>query len=104
MFLLKSLVGSVVAENSPMLVKAPPAWFQNTGDKKTTSAPEKPVSLKPKLAAAPEASKPEVSKSEATLGKSSSKNNGGGAIDFIALMNRQIEEFKICLLVASNKW
>jgi len=55
---LKSSVGSVVADNSPMPVEAPPARRQNTGDKKTTNTPEKPAASKPKPAVATETSKP----------------------------------------------
>jgi len=53
---LKSSVGSVAAENSPTPVEAPPARRQNTGDKKTTSTPEKLASSKPKPAVASETS------------------------------------------------
>ncbi|ORY26738.1 hypothetical protein LY90DRAFT_513675 [Neocallimastix californiae] len=96
---LKSSVGSVAAENSPTPVEAPPARRQNTGDKKTTSTPEKPAASKPKPAAAaetskPEASKPEASKPGATQGESSSKSNNAGAMDFAALLSKQMEEFK----------
>ena len=59
---LKSSVGSVVAEISPRPVETLPAQRQNTGDKKTTSAPEKSAVSKPKPAMAPEASKSEASK------------------------------------------
>ena len=53
---LKSSVGSVTAENSFTPVEAPPARRQNTGDKKTTSTPEKLASSKPKPAVASETS------------------------------------------------
>jgi len=59
---LKCSVGSVVAENSPTPVEAPPARRQNTRDKKTTSAPEKPATSKPKPKVVPEASKSEATK------------------------------------------
>ena len=53
---------------------------QNTGDKKTTSIPEKPAESKPKPTAAHETSKLEANKPEASnpgtiQGESSSKNN-----------------------------
>ncbi|ORY08494.1 hypothetical protein LY90DRAFT_519023 [Neocallimastix californiae] len=96
---LKSSVGSVTAENSFTPVEAPPARRQNTGDKKTTSTPEKPAALKPKPAVAAETSKPEASKPEArkpgiTQGESSNKNNNAGAMNFAALLSKQMEEFK----------
>jgi len=89
----------VVAENSPTLVEAPPSRLQNTGDKKTTSTPEKPAASKPKPATAPETSKPEASIPEAskpgtTQRESSSKSNNAGAMDFVALLSNQMEEFK----------
>ncbi|KAG4097198.1 hypothetical protein H8356DRAFT_1351702 [Neocallimastix lanati (nom. inval.)] len=51
-----------------------------SGDKKTTSIPEKPAESKPKPTAAPETSKLEANKPEASnpgtiQGESSSKNN-----------------------------
>jgi len=91
---LKSSVGSVVADNSPLPVEAPPARRQNTGDKKTTNTPEKPAASKPKPAVAPETSKPEASKPGATQRESSSKSNNAGAMDFAALLSKQMEEFK----------
>jgi len=101
---LKSSVGIVVAESSPTPVEAPPARRQNTGDKKTTGNPEKPAASKPKPATAPEANKPEAGKSEArkyeaskpgtTQRESLSKSNNAGAIDFTALLSKQMEEFK----------
>ena len=96
---LKSSVGSVAADNSPTPLEAPPARPQNTGDKKATNTPEKPATQKPKPAAAAEiskseASKPEASKPKATQGESSSKNNTAGAMDFAALLSKQMEEFK----------
>ncbi|KAG4093645.1 hypothetical protein H8356DRAFT_1081201 [Neocallimastix lanati (nom. inval.)] len=75
-----SLKSSVVAENSPMPIKAHPAGRQNIGDKKTTSAPEKPAVSKPKPAVAPEVSKP-----EATQCERSRKNNSGEVMDFVCL-------------------
>jgi len=68
---LKSSVGSLVAEISPTPVEPPPARRQNTGDKKTTCAPEKPAASKPKPDAPHEASKPETGKPEATQGENS---------------------------------
>jgi len=96
---LKSSVGSMFAEIIPTPVEAPPAWHQNTGDKKTTSTSEKTAASKPKPAAVREASKPEANKPEAskprtTQGESSSKNNNVGAMDFAALLNKQMEEFR----------
>ncbi|KAG4088162.1 hypothetical protein H8356DRAFT_1315472 [Neocallimastix lanati (nom. inval.)] len=52
---LSNEMGSVVTENSPTPVEASPARRQNTRDKKTTSAPEKPATSKPKPNAVPEA-------------------------------------------------
>ena len=66
---LKNSVDSVVAENSPTPVEAPPAQRQNTGDKKNTSIPENPATSKPKPAAAPETRKTETSKPEASKPK-----------------------------------
>ncbi|ORY20200.1 hypothetical protein LY90DRAFT_634010 [Neocallimastix californiae] len=96
---LKSSVGSVTAESSPTPVEAPPSRRQNTGDKKMTSTPEKPAASKPKPAAAPEKSQPEASKPEASRpgtnqGESSSKNVNAGAMDFAALLSKQMEDFK----------
>ncbi|ORY12056.1 hypothetical protein LY90DRAFT_637107 [Neocallimastix californiae] len=96
---LKSSVGSVTAESSPTPVEPPPSRRQNTGDKKMTSTPEKPAASKPKPAAAPEKSQPEASKPEASRpgtnqGESSSKNVNAGAMDFAALLSKQMEDFK----------
>jgi len=96
---LKSSVGSVTAESSPTPVEAPPSRRQNTRDKKVTSTPEKPAASKPKPAAAPEKSQPEASKPEASKpgtnqGESSSKNVNAGAMDFAALLSKQMEDFK----------
>jgi len=94
--LFKRSMGSVVAENSPTPVEAPPAQRQNTGDKKTTSTPEKPAASKPKPATAPEtsktkANKPEASKPGTIQGESSSKSNNAWAMDFVALLSKQME-------------
>ncbi|KAG4100932.1 hypothetical protein H8356DRAFT_1034704 [Neocallimastix lanati (nom. inval.)] len=96
---LKSSVGSVTADSSPTPVEAPPSRRQNTGDKKMTTTPEKPAASKPKPAAAPEKSQPEASKPEASRpgtnqGESSSKNVNAGAMDFAALLSKQMEDFK----------
>ncbi|KAG4097752.1 hypothetical protein H8356DRAFT_1275048 [Neocallimastix lanati (nom. inval.)] len=96
---LKSSVGSVTAESSPTPVDAPPSRRQNTGDKKMTTTPEKPAVSKPKPAVAPEKSQPEASKPEASKpgtnqGESSSKNVNAGAMDFAALLSKQMEDFK----------
>ncbi|KAG4101390.1 hypothetical protein H8356DRAFT_932983 [Neocallimastix lanati (nom. inval.)] len=96
---LKSSVGSVAAKSGPTPVEAPPSRRQNTGDKKTTSTPEKPAVSKPKPAAAPEKSQPEASKPEASKpgtnqGESSSKNVNARAMDFAALLSKQMEDFK----------
>jgi len=109
---LKSSVSSVVAENSPTPAKASQAWRQNTGDKKTTTTPEKPAASKPKPAGAPEASKPEsakpeankseTSKPETTQGESLIKNNNFKAIDFTALLNKQMEEFRN-IMISTHK-
>ncbi|KAG4083478.1 hypothetical protein H8356DRAFT_1017464, partial [Neocallimastix lanati (nom. inval.)] len=100
---LKSSVGSVTAESSPTPVDAPPSRRQNTGDKKMTTTPEKPAASKPKPAAAPEKSQPEASKPEASRpgtnqGESSSKNVNAGAMDFAALLSKQMEDFKNMIL------
>ena len=100
---LKSLVSSVVAKNSPTPVEAPPARRQNRGDKKSTNTPKKPTASKPKPYAASETSKPETSKSESsksgtTQGESSSKSNNVGAMDFAALLSKQMEEFKSMMI------
>ncbi|KAG4100308.1 hypothetical protein H8356DRAFT_1346279 [Neocallimastix lanati (nom. inval.)] len=73
-------------KNSSTPVEAPPARRQNTGDKKTTNTPEKLAASKPKPAAAPETSKPETR-------ESSSKSNNAGAMDFAALLSKQMDEF-----------
>jgi len=75
-------VGSVVTENSPTPVEAPPARRQNTRDKKTTSTPEKPATSKPKPNAVPEASKSEATQGKLPKASCSSKNISGGAMDF----------------------
>jgi len=79
---LKSLVGSVEAKRSPILVEVSPARRQNARIKKTTKTPEKQVVAQTKLVLAPLACK-----SETTNGESSNNNNGGGAVDYAALIN-----------------
>ncbi|KAG4104098.1 hypothetical protein H8356DRAFT_1351057 [Neocallimastix lanati (nom. inval.)] len=106
---LKSSVSSVVAENR---AEAPLARRQNTGDKKTTSTPEKPAASKSKPAATPEASKLEASKPEAstseaskpetTQGESSIKNNNIRAMEITALLNKQMEEFRN-IMISTHK-
>ncbi|KAG4094405.1 hypothetical protein H8356DRAFT_881496, partial [Neocallimastix lanati (nom. inval.)] len=96
---LKSSVGSVTAESSPTPAEAPPSRRRNTGDKKMTTTPEKSAVSKPKPAVAPEksqpeASKPEASRPETNQGESSSKNVNAGAMDFAALLSKQMEDFK----------
>ncbi|ORY21669.1 hypothetical protein LY90DRAFT_515973 [Neocallimastix californiae] len=99
----KCSVGSVTAESSPTPVDAPPSRRQNTGDKKMTTTPEKPAASKPKPAAAPEKSQPEASKPEASRpgtnqGESSSKYTNAGAMDFAALLSKQMEDFRNMIL------
>ncbi|KAG4082005.1 hypothetical protein H8356DRAFT_1324166 [Neocallimastix lanati (nom. inval.)] len=65
-------------ENTGKTIRSVPR--QNTGDKKTTSIPEKPAESKPKPTASPETSKLEANKPEASnpgtiQGESSSKSN-----------------------------
>ena len=64
-----------------------------------TTTPEKSAASKPKPVAAseksqPEASKPEASRPGTNQGESSSKNVNAGAMDFAALLNKKMEEFK----------
>ena len=110
---LKSSIGSVDTENSYTPAEAPPTRLQNTGQKKITTTPQKLAASNPKLAAAPEASKLEVTKLKVSKTKASkpgtikgqnwSKKNCGGAMDFDALMNKQMEQFRNIMIISPQQ-
>ncbi|KAG4086748.1 hypothetical protein H8356DRAFT_961991, partial [Neocallimastix lanati (nom. inval.)] len=82
--LLKSSVGSIVANSSPTPAEAPTARRQNTGSKKT-------IKIKPAVV-------PVTSKHESIHGESSTNNNNGGVTNLTAFINKHMEEFKDILL------